>query len=116
MKIKCYDILQMVLEEACKRFAPQLQPDEARLHELEAYCGWIDRLLETNEGEEFSCEIDEVSGAILLSAVLGDLIVKPGEDSFLHLTKATSEIKMEWESEESIRVNFSFPSIWKYVE
>lgn len=113
MKFCSAKIASMVLEDADKRFAPVYVRDQERSAILEQYCSAVDTLIERHNGSEFECEVDELMMTVAIRVVLEEVKVEAWTDPFNQLAERSVSFRVEHCGDDSLRITFVFPSVWK---
>ena len=113
MKFSSFRVFKMVLEDANKRFAPAFTPVQERIDILEQYCSALDRIIEDYDGEEFECEVDEISMAVKLSVVLSQIVSDNLNSLFQALIERAVYADVVIVDSDHLRLTFVFPSLWE---
>ena len=110
---KCYDIVEMVINEATNRFAPLWEVNDRYNDILKSYCQVIDIIADRNSCESYDVEVDEERMTIKIELECQDF---ESEDTYLtELIKHTVEFGFSVSDENTLLVRFVFPSIWQHV-
>lgn len=113
MKVKCFDILDMVIQEATDRFSPVLVLNKNYYDVLKEYCSIIDSLSDEFDGIAYSVEVDEITGAISIELECGDVTIKNQNHIFYSIVRRTTSFGVASNPEsEDLIVKFVFPSVW----
>ena len=112
--IKCFDVVNMVVEEATNRFAPIWKINEEHYNVLQSYCDIIDSIARFNDAESFDVEVSEVDMTIKIVIESPDL-VSDENDSFTELIRHTVGFGFSASEEGLLRTKLVFPSIWQHV-
>ena len=56
--VNCFDVVEMVTEEATSRFAPLFRENREAKNVLHQYCEVLDALAQEFNGESFEVEVD----------------------------------------------------------
>ena len=111
-KVKCFDVVESVVEVANERFAPIFTLDEHKYDVLKNYCEAIDDLSDEFDGEYFEVDIDEDTMEVKISLECLDITIESREHVICELAKRSVRMSFST-SGENVRVSFVFPSIWK---
>ena len=111
-KIRCFDVLSMVIEEANGRFNPIWEIDNDKLKVLQQYCDVIDVVSDEFEGVSFDVEVDEITMEIKIELECKEIIIESKEHPLYELIKKTSKFGFYAVDEDTICIRFIFPSIW----
>lgn len=113
MKIKCFDILDTVIQEATERFSPVLALNEAHYNVLKEYCSVIDSLSDEFEGVAYTVEVNDINGSISIELECGDVTIKNQNHVFYSLARRTTSFSVTSNPEnEDLIVKFEFPGVW----
>lgn len=113
MKFKSFHVVKTVLEDANERFSPIYVPDAERVNILEQYCSAIDSMIERHDGSEFECEVDEILMTVIFRVVLEEVKVESWDAPFNQLAERSLSFRVDHAGEDSIRITFVFPSLWR---
>lgn len=109
---KCYDVVEMVTEEATSQFGSLLKVDEERQQELRECCSMIDILAEKFGGISYEVEVDDETTDITVSLVCGEFEVDADSDDFYGLVSRTKKIEFKSYENEQLQIDFIFGGIW----
>lgn len=111
--IKCFDVVNMVVEEASDRFKPLWKVDEEKLDILHEYCDAIDGILKEFDGDSVDVDIDEIKMTISITIECEDLTIESKEHQFHQLVERAVKFGFAKSAEREVMcVNFVFPSVW----
>ena len=111
-KVKCFDVVESVVEVANERFAPIFTLDEQKYDVLKNYCEAIDDLSDEFDGEYFEVDVDEDTMEVKISLECPDMTIGSRDHVFWELAKRVVKVSFS-ASGENVRASFVFPSIWK---
>ena len=114
-KFKCFDILDMVIQEATERFKPIFNIDNDDYKVLKQYCEVIDRVIEIGSFESFEVNVDEITMEISIIIERSDMILDNDDElSYLiyELFKRTNTVQV-LENDGLLGIEMVFPPIWK---
>lgn len=112
--IRCFDIAEMVLDEATEQFAPIWVVDEEKKGALKQYCEMMDRLSDEFYGQAFEVEVDDIKMTISIKMFCEEITVYDKVHMFYMLGKKAKSISFSYSKEDNtVAVEFVFPSIWK---
>ena len=113
MAIKCYDVVESVIEEATKRFIAFKENQESK-NILKQYCEVIDKIVEDIAGNSIEVEVDEIKMTISIIIGCDDLVVEPDNKLFYQLSERAISLSFYSDEDDgSMVVEFEFPSIWE---
>ena len=113
MRIKCFDVTDMVIQEAAERFKPIWIINEKYYTTLKSYCSIIDSLAEEFDGESYEVEVDEIKATISIKLECSDITLMSATHTFYSLARQTKAINFTNNPETgNLVVEFVFPSIW----
>lgn len=111
--VKCFDAVEMVVEEANKQFAPIWKMNKERYKILKQYCDVIDSLSSEYNGESYEVEIDDIAMTVAITMDCDDMIVDQQNHKFTTLAQRTVSIGFSVSEEGKLAVKFVFPSLWE---
>ncbi len=86
--MKCFDVVEMVLDEANKQFAPSWKEDIRKREALKQCCEKIDVFAKIADAVAYEVEVDDITLKIYVEVI--------------------------WEKENNeAKLGFVFPSVWK---
>lgn len=109
---KCYDVVEMVTEEATSQFGSLLKVDEERQRELRECCDLIDVLAEKFGGISYEVEVDDETTDITVSLVCGELEIDTSSDDFYGLMHKAKKVGFKSYENEQLQIDFIFGGIW----
>ena len=113
-KIKCYDVVESVLDEATKRFYPLFIENKERKNILKQYCSAIDKVIDDVSGKSIEVEVDEIKMTISICIGCEEITVYPDDRLFYQLFKRALTIGFSVNEDDGLMViEFVFPSIWE---
>lgn len=87
--MECFDVVEMVLDEANKQFAPLWKEDVEKKEELRQWCSKIDAFAKVTDAAGYEVEVDDLTLKIYVEVI--------------------------WEKENNeAKLGFVFPSVWKH--
>lgn len=113
MKIKCFDAVEMVVEEANKQFSPIWEMNKDNYQILKQYCDVIDKLSKEYEGESYEVEIDDIIMTISITMDCLDMIVDKTNKDFLQIAERAISIGFSTNDDGMLSIKFVFPSLWE---
>lgn len=111
--IKCFDAVEMVLDEASKQFAPLFREDKEKKNILKTYCDVIDTIAADFHGESFEVEVDDIKMSVTIKLECQDMIIRSAEHPFYELTRHANAVSFSKGDGDNLCVGFVFPSIWE---
>ena len=114
MAFSSYLIADFVMDEANRRFAPQLRPVPERLEIFKQYCSCLDRMIEEFDGTSLEVEIDEEGTTVHMRLELKEFALDNREHSlYRQLLERTVSVHISRvEDSDGIRLCLVFPSLW----
>lgn len=111
--IKCFDVVNMVVEEGSNQFKPLWKVDQEKLDILHEYCDAIDGILKEFDGDSIDVDIDDIKMTICITIECEDLTIESKEHQFHQLVERAIEFGFEKSKEREVMcVKFVFPSVW----
>ena len=111
--IRCFDVAEMVIEEATNRFAPIFKEDPERKDILKQYCEAIDELCSQFGGNSYEVEVDEIEMTISIRVECTDIQISDEKKLFIQLAeRAVKHAFTPGEDGKTIIMEYVFPSIW----
>lgn len=111
--IKCFDIVESVIEVATDRFKPSWEVEEKYVGFLKTYCDVIDAISEKNSCMSYDVGVDEERMTIKIVLDCPDF--ESDDNRLTELIKHTVEFGFSVSSDNTLLVRFVFPSVWKHV-
>ena len=112
--IKCFDIVETVIDEAATRFSPTFHEKEERKAILKQYCEAIDILCNLFVGESIEVEIDEIKMTISIRMECKEIRMDPKNKLFIQLAERAIALNFSPNDDgNGIIIEFVFPSIWE---
>lgn len=115
MKVKCFDIVSMVTEEATSQFAPLWKVNTEKQKVLEQYCEALDELAEEFDGESFEVDVDDIKMTIAITMECEDMTIESSSHKFYALAQRAIALQFFASDDDLLGVRFTFPSIWDKV-
>lgn len=110
--IKCYDVAEMVIEEATNQFGSLLKLDEERREELKECCDIVDILSQRFGGTSYEVEVDDKTNDIIVSLICGEMEVDTTSDDFYKLMCRAKKVGFKAYKNEQLQIDFILNSIW----
>lgn len=110
--VKCYDVAEMVVDEATSQFGSLLKVDEGKQQELKECCGMVDVLAEKFGGISYEVEVDDETTDITVSLVCGEVEVDTASDDFYGLMRKAKRVGLKSYEKEQLQIDFIFGGIW----
>lgn len=111
--VKCFDVFNMIFDDANERFAPLWKPSEKNMLILQQYCSVIDQLSKEFIGIYFDISVDEITMEIHIELGCRDISSKRGTQMLLELASQGISFKIYPEKSDLLGLHFMFPSIWE---
>lgn len=113
MFVKCFDAVEMVTDEATKRFAPMFREDPEAKDILREYCDALDSMTPDFDTESFEVEVDEIKMTIAIRMECGEIVVTNQEHVLYKLMQRALSVKFYHGDGDTIVAELVFPSIWE---
>jgi len=113
MNIKCFDAVEMVVEEANRQFSPIWEMNKDNYQILKQYCDVIDKLSKEYEGESYEVEIDDIVMTISITMDCLDMIVDKNNKELLQIAERAISIEFSTNDDGMLSIKFVFPSLWE---
>lgn len=110
-KVKCFEVVSMLVKEATKRFSLLWQENNQKLSFLRECCFAIDKLAEKFNGNSYDVEINETSMEISVCLECDSAIITQ-KYLLYNLTEHTTTFDVSPTDSNKCNVKFVFPSIW----
>lgn len=111
--IKCFDIAELVLDEATERFAPLLQESAEKKQVFRQYCDAMDQLAAEFGGQSFEIEVDELSMAISVTMECGEITIYEKRHLLYQLAERAESVTFRHGEGDNVAVRLVFPPIWE---
>ena len=111
--VKCYDVAEMVLDEASKQFAPLFRENGERKQILKSYCEVIDSLAEEFNAESFDVEVDDIKTTVSIKMECQDITITSEQHPLYELAGHAMDVRFSHSEDDLMVVEFVFPSIWE---
>lgn len=115
MAVKCFDIVNMIIEEADEQFGSLWKINEENYKILEQYCSAMDILAKEHDGEAFEVEVDDIAMTVAIGMECPDFTVRDKDILYYELVKRAVSFGFSTTEEGNLLVKFTFPSIWEKV-
>lgn len=109
---KCFDVVEMVTDEATKRFSPLFCENEDAKDILKQYCTAIDSLVKEFDGESIEVDVDEINMTIKITVEFPDIVVESFNHLFYALAERAISVRFFVGEDGLLAVSYLFPSIW----
>lgn len=111
--IKCYDVLEPVLNETTERFGAVWKQNEAYTKILQQYCSAIDGFLEEFNAYGVSAEVCEEDLTIHITMESDDMVIENKKHLFYQIMVRSIAVRFRPSEDNNLEVEFVFPSIWE---
>ena len=111
--IKCYDVTELIIDEATKQFLPMLKENEDKKKTLKKQCNAIDWIAEQLGGVSYEININDVTMRIMISLVCEEFELDKSCSDFLKMIDNTLQIAFKEVDEDYIQIDFVFDGIWE---
>ena len=114
--VKCFDVVQMVVDEASNQFAPLWKVNEEKLNELKEKCADVDSMILDFGGEGIEVEVDDIKLTISITVSCCDGVIVEGGIVFLRVVNDALSVGFTKSKDgEGVDVTRVFPGIWDKV-
>ena len=110
--IKCFEFVNMVVDEATDRFSPLWEINEDHYAVLESYCDILDNIIKANDAESFNVEVSETDMTIKIIIESPDLI-SDMSDGLIELIKHTVGFGFSASDDGLLQTKLIFPGVWR---
>lgn len=112
MNVKCFDVVEMVADEATAQFGSLLKVDTEKKQKLEAYCKLIDKMVEAFDGESLEVDINDETTDITITLVCAEFETNSETKWFYELSGNAKNICIKSHDSEHVEISFTFCGIW----
>lgn len=113
MQLKCFDIAEMVIDEATRQFFPIWIVNEEKKEVFRQYCDVLDSISKEFDGEAFEIDVDDIKMTISIKLYCNEFTIENKSHPFYELAKRALSMSFGYEKEDrNMSVEFIFPSIW----
>ena len=113
--IKCFDVVEMVIENANDRFLPLWTTNKDKLSVLKQYSEAIDKLAKEFNGESYDVEVNKISMEITIALECDEIIIEDKNHILYELAKRTVRYSFAVSEDGKLLVKFVFPSVWERI-
>lgn len=110
--IKCFDVVSMVVEEACDQFSPLWKLDKEKYRVLERYCKIIDDLSDEFDGISYDVEVDDITMTIAITLECQDMNIQQQSHKYYALAQRAVTFGFSVSNDGNLNVEFVFPGVW----
>lgn len=110
--VKCFDVANMVIEDANERFNPLWKINAERLNIFKGYCDAVDSLSKEFDGESFEVEVDEITMEVTVVLECDEVIIEKDDHILYELAKRTVRYGFSVSEDGNLLVKFVFPGLW----
>lgn len=110
--IKCFDVADMIIDEATKRFSPLWKLNTERLDIFKDYCNAVDALVEEFDGESIDVEVDEITMEVTITLECDEVLIESDTHMLYELAKRTTKYGFSVSEDGNLLVKFVFPGLW----
>lgn len=111
--VKCFDVTNMVIEEANTHFFPLYTLNHECVKVLQQYCKTIDLLAVNYDGEFYDVEVDEIKMAVKIILGCHYISITNTPHPLLQLVQRSKLFRVYIATDRLIHVEFTFPSLWE---
>ena len=113
MMIKCFDIVDSVIQEADDQFGVLFKINTEKYDILKQYCDIIDLINKEFDVEYIHVSVDEIQMTITVSIGCCDITIESNDHVIYELFKRAVSLEFSVDDDGLLRTSFTFPSIWE---
>ncbi len=113
LQFKCYDVLEPVLKEATKQFAPVWVQDKESTKILQQYCSVIDSFMEEFGASGITAEVNDEDLTVHITMECDDMVLEEKNHLFYQIMMRSISVRFSAAEENNLNVEFIFPGIWE---
>lgn len=110
--VNCFDVVQMVTDEASAQFAPLFCGNKEAKAILHQYCDTIDVLAREFDGVTFEASVHDESTEVSVKLECPDIVIRTQKHRFDDLVERSNAVRFSHGEGDTAAVEFVFPSIW----
>lgn len=110
--IKCFDVVEMVTDEATDQFGSLVQVNEEAKNNLRHCCNMIDDFAQQFGGISYEVDVDDNTTDITVSVVCEEFETTIISSKFYLLVQSVKRMSFSTPEEDLIKVQFVFDGIW----
>lgn len=111
--VKCYDVTEMVVEEATKQFGSLFKVDTKKESALKDLCEIIDSMAEKFGGISYEVVVDDETTEITISLVCNEFETDKEISEFHKVTACANKVVFKAADSEHLQIDFVFGGIWE---
>ncbi len=109
--VNCFDVVQMVTDEASAQFAPLFCGNKEAKTILHQYCDAIDVLAREFDGVTFEASVHDESMEVSVTLECPDIVIRTQTHRFDDLVERSNAVRFSHSEGDTAAVEFVFPSI-----
>lgn len=109
--VKCFDVVNSVVEEAMNQLSKLWVLDLERLDILKQYCGVIDSVVDEFEGDSFEVEIDDITLEVHIEFACKRIEFNKKNRILLKLIGRSVSTQIKTTDDGMLALHFMFPSL-----
>lgn len=113
--VKCYDVAEMVIDEATRQFGYVFEVDKRKKQELKECCDKIDVLAENFGGVSYEVEVDDKTADIMVSLICDELEAYTSSDEFYVLMRKAKKAGFKAYKDDKLQLYLIFSGIWNKI-
>lgn len=113
MKVKTFNVVEMIAEEAEKQFKPLWQINRNDYAILKEYCEALDELTKEFNAESVEVQIEEPEMEISITLSCNNYVSLPADCRFYLFAGRAKSISFSISENKYLDIKFTFPSIWR---
>lgn len=110
-KIKCFDVVKMVIDEATSQFGVLWKVNPEELRKLNERCEFIDKLSDESNGVSYDVSVDDKTMDISVTLECDELIAENKDHVIYRLMNGSKSINL-FAHDGHLCIKFKFGSIW----
>ena len=111
MKVKCFDLVSEIIDEATSRFE-DVKANNEGFEFIKRACSYFDEFADEYEGVSFGAEVDSVTSDISITLECPIIMVKSRTHKFFILMQHAKSVEF-YAKKDLLGVTFTFPGIWE---
>ena len=110
--VNCFDVVQMVTDEASTQFAPLFCGNKEAKAILHQYFDAIGVLAREFDGVTFEASVHDESMEVSVTLECPDIVIRTQKHRFYDLVERSNAVRFSHGEGDTVAVAFVFPSIW----
>lgn len=110
--IKCFDVVEMVTDEATKQFGRLFTESNEGKQWLKEYCKKVDTIAEQFNGVSYEVDVDDETMDITISLVCGEFETDKTSTAFHEVMQGAKKVAFKSGDSGEIQIDFILSGIW----